>query len=240
MTIPLWKRVALTAYYYASRPLRAWNYWTAASRDHLPLMVLYYHRIADDRATPWTISNAMFIRQIEWLRERFDIISLHDSQARICRGYNPQPCISITFDDGYADNCQRAVPWLIKHRVPCTYFVTLQNVLREEPFSHDLVAGCRLLPNTVEQLLAMAAAGVDIGAHTYTHADLGAITDPRLLYHEIVQSKARPGGRPGPPCPLFCLSLRSVCKSQPCRVLVGQAGRLCGCVLGLRRLQFPR
>ena len=185
----LWKRLLLTFYYHATSPARAWDYWQEASHDHLPVSILYYHRIADDRATPWTLSNAMFVRQITWLRERFDLVSLSDGQARIRRGYNPQPCVSITFDDGYADNCQQAIPWLIKERIACTYFVTLGNVLNEEPFSHDLVLGHRFAPNTLEQLRAMAAAGIEIGAHGYTHTDLGPIADRRLLRHEVVTAK---------------------------------------------------
>jgi peptidoglycan/xylan/chitin deacetylase (PgdA/CDA1 family) len=187
--MPLWKQLLLTLYYHASYPVRAWNYWRDVSQDRLPVMVLYYHRIADDRANPWTISPAMFLRQIQWLRERFDFISLEDAQQRIRRGYNPQPCISITFDDGYAENCQQAIPWLIKHRIPCTYFVTVQNVLQEEPFSHDLVMGHRFAPNTLEQLQAMAAAGIEIGAHAYTHCDLGTMVDHRLLRHELATAK---------------------------------------------------
>jgi peptidoglycan/xylan/chitin deacetylase (PgdA/CDA1 family) len=187
--MPLWKQLLLTLYYHATYPVRTWNYWREVSNDHLPAIVLYYHRIADDRADPRTISNAMFVRQVRWLRERFDFISLGDAQQRIRRGYNPQPCISITFDDGYADNCQQAIPWLIKERIPCTYFVTLQNILKEEPFSHDLMLGHRFAPNTLEQLRAMAAAGIEIGAHAYTHTDLGAITDPRLLRYEVVTAK---------------------------------------------------
>ncbi len=187
--MPLWKQLLLTLYYHATYPARTWNYWREASCDHLPVIVLYYHRIADDRANPWTTSNMMFVRQIRWLRERFDFISLGDAQQRIRRGYNPRPCVSVTFDDGYADNCQQAVPWLIKERIPCTYFVTLRNVLKEEPFSHDLAMGHRFAPNTLEQLRAMAAAGVEIGAHAYTHLDLGAIADPRLLRYEVVAAK---------------------------------------------------
>ena len=49
--------------------------------------------------------------------------------------------------------------------------------------------GHRFAPNTLEQLRAMAAAGIEIGAHAYTHADLGAITDPRVLHHEVVAAK---------------------------------------------------
>lgn len=187
--MPYWKQLFLTLYYHATRPARACDYWRKASKDHLPVAVLYYHRIADDRANPWTISNAMFVRQMCWLRKRFDFISLDDAQQRIRCGYNTRPCVSITFDDGYADNCQQAIPWLIKHRIPCTYFATLRNVMSEEPFAHDLVMGNRFAPNTLEQLRAMSAAGIEIGSHAYTHADLGPITDPHLLHYELVASK---------------------------------------------------
>jgi peptidoglycan/xylan/chitin deacetylase (PgdA/CDA1 family) len=187
--MPLWKQVLLTLYYHATRPVRACNYWREVSREHLPVMVLFYHRIADDQANGCTVSNAMFLRQMRWLRERFDFISLDDAQQRIRRGYNPQPCVSITFDDGYDENCQQAIPWLIKNRIPCTYFVTLRNVMGEEPFPHDTANGHRFAPNTFEQLRAMAAAGVEIGCHAYTHADLGKITNPRLLHYELVASK---------------------------------------------------
>jgi peptidoglycan/xylan/chitin deacetylase (PgdA/CDA1 family) len=189
--VPLWKQLLLHAYYHAMRPARAWNYWREASKDRVPVAILYYHRVADDRATPWTMSCAMFERQIAWLADRFDFISLDDAQQRIRRGYNPQPCVSITFDDGYAENCHSAIPRLVRDHIPCTYFVTLQNVLNEEPFAHDLVRGRRLAPNTLEQLRAMAGAGVEIGCHGYTHADLGPITDRRLLEHEIVASRDR-------------------------------------------------
>ena len=187
--MPFWKRLLLNLYYHGTYPVRVWNYWQEEARDHLPVIVLCYHRIADDRANAWTMSNAMFLRQIHWLKKRFQFVSLAEAQHRIRRGHNSEPCISITFDDGYADNCQQAIPTLIRERIPCTYFVTLQNVLSEEPFSHDLATGHRLTPNTPEELRAMAAAGVEIGAHTFTHADLGLITDPRLLHYEVVAAK---------------------------------------------------
>jgi peptidoglycan/xylan/chitin deacetylase (PgdA/CDA1 family) len=188
--MPLWKQLLLTLYYHATGPSRACNYWLAAAKDRLPVIVLFYHRIADDRATPWTITNALFARQIHWLARRFRFVSLEEAQRRIRRGCNGEPCVSITFDDGYAENCRHALPLLIKERIPCTYFVTVHNVLQGEPFSHDLVMGHPFSPNSVEQLRALAAAGIEIGAHAVTHADLGAISDPRLLRYEIAAAKA--------------------------------------------------
>jgi peptidoglycan/xylan/chitin deacetylase (PgdA/CDA1 family) len=187
--MPLWKQLLLTLYYHASYPLRERHGRQESADAHMPLIVLYYHRVADDCATPWTISNAMFLRQMQWLQKRFTFISLEETQSRIRSGRNAQPCISITFDDGYADNCRQAIPWLIKERIPCTYFVTLHNVFKGEPFSHDLVMGHRLPPNTLEQIRAMAAAGIEIGCHSYTHANLGPLSDARLLRYEIADAK---------------------------------------------------
>jgi peptidoglycan/xylan/chitin deacetylase (PgdA/CDA1 family) len=38
----------------------------------------------------------------------------------------------------------------------------------------------------VGQLRAMAEAGVDIGAHAYTHSNLAQVTDERQLHREVV------------------------------------------------------
>ncbi len=187
--MPLWKQLLLNLYYHATLPVRWRNCRRMIARDRLPAIVLFWHRIADDRATPWTVSNATFARQIRWLARRFQFVSLAETQRRIRQGCNRRPCVSLTFDDGYADNCRQAVPLLVRQRIPCTYFVTLQNVLEAQPFSHDLAAGHRFAPNSVEQLRAMAAAGVEIGAHTYTHADLGAAGDPGRLHYEVVAAK---------------------------------------------------
>jgi peptidoglycan/xylan/chitin deacetylase (PgdA/CDA1 family) len=185
--MPFWKHLLLNFYYHTSYPLRMCNYWWEVSHEHLPILVFCYHRVADDCANSWTTSCGMFCKQIQWLSDHFRFISLEEAQQRIRCGHNYEPCASITFDDGYSDNCRHAIPFLIKNRIPCTYFVTLRNVMAQEPFAHDLVVGNNhLLPNTMEQLRAMADAGVDIGVHAYTHIDLGGITDPRLLRYEIV------------------------------------------------------
>jgi peptidoglycan/xylan/chitin deacetylase (PgdA/CDA1 family) len=184
--MPIWKQLLLSLYYYASYPVRWWNNCSAVIQERVPILVLFYHRIADDRANAWTISNRMFGRQIQWLRSRFELVSLEEAQRRIRRGVNHRPSVSITFDDGYADNCRQAIPLLIREGIPCTYFVTLHNVLSSEPFSHDLIRNRPLAPNTLDELKAMAAAGIEIGAHTYTHADLGSLSDRRLLHYEVV------------------------------------------------------
>ena len=183
------KSPLLDLYYLATLPQRKHAANARELQRQVPVMSLFYHRIADEHPNGWTLTNATFQRQVNWLRERFDIVSLEEAQRRIASETNPRPTVTITFDDGYADNCETALPWLIEQNLPFTYFVTSNNTLTGAPFEHDVKNGRPLAPNTVEQLRELAAAGVEIGAHTRSHADLGSISDEDALFEEIVGSK---------------------------------------------------
>lgn len=179
----------LDLYYLVTLPQRH----RAASRrclqSQVPVIVLFYHRVADKHPNGWTISTAKFRDQIPWLQRHFEIVSLETAQRRIDAGVNDRPTVCITFDDGYAENCQMAIPWLIDAEIPFTYFVSSLYMQLGKPFPHDVARGQPLPPNTIGQLRDMAAAGVEIGAHTRTHADLGAIHGERKLRDEIIGSR---------------------------------------------------
>ncbi|MDA1053132.1 MAG: polysaccharide deacetylase family protein [Planctomycetota bacterium] len=179
-----WKSGLLGAYYYATLPGRWWSNEQAARAGNAPVMVIYYHRVADHTPNCWTISNTQFRREIDWLDANFDLVSLDEAQRRVREG-NTRATVSITFDDGYAENCDQALPLLVSRRIPCTYFVTSHHVLTGQSFPHDVAHGAPLRPNTIRQLSSLAASGIDIGAHTRTHPDLGKITDETRLYDEI-------------------------------------------------------
>ncbi|MCA9231092.1 MAG: polysaccharide deacetylase family protein [Planctomycetales bacterium] len=183
------KTPMLGLYYLATLPQRQHAATKRESKGQVPVMILYYHRVADQHPNDWTISNELFQSQIRWLQERFDIVSLEEGQRRIAADHNDRSTVCVTFDDGYADNYAKAIPWLLEQQVPFTYFVTSDNVQTGKPFDHDVANGCPLPPNTVEQLREMADAGVEIGAHTRSHADLGSIISETDLYDEIVGSK---------------------------------------------------
>lgn len=183
------QQLLLNLYYYGSYPDRAWRNARRNARGLAPAIILFYHRIADDRANDWTCSNAMFARQMHWLRDRFDMVSLAEAQRRMRSGRNDRPCVTITFDDGYSENCEQALPLLIRERIPCTYFVSSQHILEGWPFSHDAALARPLKPNTPQQLRELADAGIDIGAHTRTHADLGKPLGADRLYEEVVVAR---------------------------------------------------
>jgi peptidoglycan/xylan/chitin deacetylase (PgdA/CDA1 family) len=153
------------------------------------VIVLFYHRVADEHPNNWTISSTRFQAQIEWVRARFEIVSLVEAQTRMASRDNRAPAVCITFDDGYADNCRFAIPWLLDEKIPFTYFISTHHILEGRPFEHDLELDCELAPNTPDELRDMAAAGVELGAHTRRHVDLGGISDEADLHDEIVGSK---------------------------------------------------
>ena len=189
MSTAAYKDPFIAMYYLASLPMRRRLAARRAAAGRAPITALFYHRVADEHPNEWTISTERFLAQMAWLRQRFEIISLVEAQRRMGSQANRTPAVCITFDDGYADNCRAAVPWLIEQKLPFTYFVATRHVLEGRPFEHDLQRGVPLAPNTPDQLRQMAAAGVELGAHTRTHANLGAIEDETQLADEIVGSK---------------------------------------------------
>jgi peptidoglycan/xylan/chitin deacetylase (PgdA/CDA1 family) len=179
----------LNLYYYGSQPLRRWRNACRSLAGRAPVIVLFYHRIAEDRANAWTTSPRVFARHIRWLKKHFDMVSLAEAQQRIKGPRNERPAVSITFDDGYADNCRFALPLLLGQRIPVTYFVSTAHVLEGLPFLHDLKRGKTLAPNTPQEIRTLAEHGVEIGAHTRTHANLGRIRDSERLWYELAGGK---------------------------------------------------
>lgn len=182
------RELALHAYLYGSYPLR-WLYRSKLeSIGQAPLCVLFYHRVADEHPNGWSICNRAFQRQIRWLKKHTDVVSLEEIQNRMKNGRNDRTAVAITFDDGYAENCEQAIPFLIEQQVPMTYFVALDFLTSGRPFPHDAQQDQPLPVNTPEQIRELAASGIEIGAHTRNHCDVGAISDPETMVDEIVHA----------------------------------------------------
>ena len=203
MTMSKTRQSLLAAYYGSTLPVRWWARRKARVTRQCPVIVLFYHRVAEDTPNDWTMPRRMFERQVAWLRRHVDLVSLEEAQRRIRSGRNERTAVSITFDDGYADNCRHALPLLVRNAIPCTYFVSVDHVVNQVPFPHDLAAGKPLAPNTPEQLRLLANSGVEIGLHTRTHADVGRIDDPAILKDEVVDCGTELGTMIGRPIRYF-------------------------------------
>ena len=168
------------------------------------------------------------------------MVSLEEAQRRLVEKKNPRPAVSITFDDGYDANCDEAIPLLIARKIPCTYFVSSRCVLEGIPFPHDVGEACTVRPNTLEQIRAMAAAGVEIGAHTRTHADIGRLHNPRELHDEVVGSGRDLQQALGRPVRYFAFPFGQPKNMNAAGIPTGARIWLRGRLLGIRRLQLSR
>jgi peptidoglycan/xylan/chitin deacetylase (PgdA/CDA1 family) len=187
MTLTTRVKEPLTALYcHATMPFRRLRNARLIAAGQAPVLVLFYHRVADHHAVPWSHSNAEFERQMRWLKDHFEMISLEEAQKRIRSRYNDRLSACVTFDDGYAENCDRAIPLLVEEQIPCTYFVSTHFVLEQESFPHDLERGFRSSPNTVEQIRMISDAGIEIAAHTRTHPNMAELHDPKRIHEEFV------------------------------------------------------
>lgn len=172
-------------------------------RRKLPIAILFYHRVATQDLNPWSISFDDFRHHLDWLSSNFDLVSLAEAQRRIRQRENDRQCVAITFDDGYADNTLYAIPELVSRRIPLTYFVTTNFVETGKPFPHDVAQGKVLQPNSIAELRHYVGQGVEIGAHTSSHANIGAIANRQQLWDEIAGSIQTLRQWLGIPCSYF-------------------------------------
>ncbi len=88
------------------------------------LLVLTYHRVLETYdAIINEIDAVQFTQQMETLAEYFNVISLAEGVERLQAGTLAAGSVCITFDDGYRDNFDVALPILDALDLPATFFV---------------------------------------------------------------------------------------------------------------------
>lgn len=113
--------------------------------------ILLYHGIDEAGSTSYNtkfISQKDFERQIRYLKEHGQIVSLKDFFEG--RFYKNRLATAITFDDGFRNNLTRALPILEKYNAPATIFVTGINSLGEGILWPDFIdLATPQLPNEI-------------------------------------------------------------------------------------------
>jgi peptidoglycan/xylan/chitin deacetylase (PgdA/CDA1 family) len=150
--------------------------------------VLMYHEIAESSETGsrLAVSPSNFAAQLGYLRSAgFTALTAADLSARLATGTGrlPDRPVVLTFDDGYADFYHRAMPVLAQYGFTATLFVTTG--WEQDPDMRRSAPG-RMLNRT--QLTEVAAAGIELGAHTRSHPQLDQLPEP-LVREELCTSK---------------------------------------------------
>ncbi len=89
------------------------------------LSILIFHRVhaRHDPLWPDDPDAAHFDEMCRWLAHWFNVLPLDEAVRRLADGRLPSRAACITFDDGYADNHDVALPILRRHGLVATFFI---------------------------------------------------------------------------------------------------------------------
>jgi peptidoglycan/xylan/chitin deacetylase (PgdA/CDA1 family) len=155
-------------------------------------VVLCYHSVHPSlsfaSATP-----ATFARHLDWLVRTCDVIPLAEALRPERRPARSRPAVALTFDDGYLDNFKFAFPLLLSRGLPATFFVIAGFIDRQASVMERQQTLRRAGPDKVQplewdHLRAMRDGGMEIGAHTYSHPNLAALSEDKAR-DELTRSK---------------------------------------------------
>lgn len=137
--------------------------------------VLMYHQIGDERNNDAVISLERFAEHMEYLhRNGFSTLSLEELEAFLSgRAELPPKPVVITFDDGYRDTYEVALPILKRYNFKSTLFIPTGDKDRRISWA---------------ELREMKAAGMAVASHSNTHRELAAMTAAAKT-EEIARSK---------------------------------------------------
>jgi peptidoglycan/xylan/chitin deacetylase (PgdA/CDA1 family) len=163
--------------------------------DQARISILMYHQVG--RFAPMREHRAnycdagRFARQMALLAGLgYRVLDL-DTALDCLAGRRPtQPRAAVlTFDDGYDNFAEHALPVLVRHGFPATvYAISGWIGRRAEWFAKDRGRPIPALMSG-ERLRSLAAAGVAVGSHTANHVKL-AETPPAVQRRELADSKA--------------------------------------------------
>jgi peptidoglycan/xylan/chitin deacetylase (PgdA/CDA1 family) len=158
--------------------------WDGVARNaHVP--ILMYHHVgplppgSDSIRQGLTVSEANFRAQMDYLKSAgYQPVTLTALVNHLAVGTPlPDRPIVLTFDDGYRDFYDVVLPILRDYEFVATLFLVTAPI---DDGSPDFV--------TWDQVREMHAAGIEMGAHSYTHPDLsGQLVD--YLVWQILGSK---------------------------------------------------
>ncbi|GGZ17815.1 polysaccharide deacetylase family protein [Streptomyces poonensis] len=195
-----------------------------------------YHSVGDCSDDPYriTVSPRRLDRQLGWLRRRgLRGVSMADLLAARSRGEG-RGLVGLTFDDGYADFVDHALPVLRRHGCGATLFVLpgrLDGVNAWDPIGpRKQLLGKRGIR------VAAATEGIEIGSHGLTHVDLTK-ADDRTLRAEVAGSRAVLSELVGAPVQGFCYPYGTV--DQRAVRTVRDAGYAYACAVDLGPLSGP-
>ena len=133
------------------------------------LSTLIFHRVLAERdpLQPGEVTLEDFDQILGWISNQFNVIGIREAIQRLNNATLPARPLVITFDDGYADNFERAAPALRRFGLPATFFI-----------ASGYLNGGRMFNDTVAAAIGGCAAGEldlsDLGLGRHSLASIEA------------------------------------------------------------------
>ena len=142
------------------------------------LSILIFHRVHAqvDALYPDEPDVARFERIVRYVALGFRVMRLDEAISRLASGTLPSRSMVITFDDGYADNAELALPILRRAGLPATFFV-----------STGFLDGGRMWIDTIIECMRTCPLDqIDLDAFGLGTFALGTLEERRLAIHHLL------------------------------------------------------
>jgi peptidoglycan/xylan/chitin deacetylase (PgdA/CDA1 family) len=144
--------------------------------------ILMYHEISarPDTSGKLAVPPQTLARQLEYLASHGyrTLTASTVAAALAARAPLPERAVVLTFDDGFADFHDRALPLLRRYGCTATLFVTTGWIADAGPLGAAGPRPGRML--TWSQIIEAASEGIEIGAHSHCHPQLDQLGRERL------------------------------------------------------------
>ena len=193
--------------------------------------ILLYHSV-DTRVAPkfqtYSVTPAQLDTHLKYLVENLYspmtvtqlVTALNQADVSL-----PDKPVVITFDDGFLDFYENALPILSKYQVPATLYITTGYIGKTSQWLCTVGEGQRPMLEW-EHVVDIQASGVECGGHTHTHPELDTIPLAQAQ-SEIVQSKQVLEDKLGQAVPSFAYP--HGCFTPRVRQFVQEAGYSSAC-----------
>jgi len=176
----------------------------AHSRKVATPLVVGYHRVVDDFPShargcmhSLLITAATLEKQLDWIGRRFDFADPDGMDAWL-EGARPgrKPVAVVTFDDGYRDAYENAVPLLKRKGIPAVFFMVTDLIGTSDLQIHDemYVLMTRALPAWTDPRAELIKVLAEARVSSFALKGIGAaLSDPsaatRVLLSCLTQSQ---------------------------------------------------
>ena len=142
------------------------------------LSILIFHRVhaAPDPLFPEEMTAQRFRELCRWVKSSFNVMVLGQALRHLGDGTLPARALTITFDDGYADNAEVAVPILLEHGLEATFFIAT-----------GFLDGGRMFNDTViECIRSTAREDIDLTEFGLGRRDMRNVSNRRGVIDELL------------------------------------------------------